>query len=151
VRSLVLCAGGPQANVEASLGRAAAVRESGMAGVLTSTLTRWFTPQALVALDDPGVAYVRERLLTDDAETFAAYWEAMARHDVIDQLAEISVPVTVVAGSADRATSVETLQRIADAVPGAVLRVVDGGSHLYPLEDPQGFRQILDEHLARVG
>ncbi len=149
VRSLVLCAGASQSNPEAAKQRAELARTGGMAGVLPSTLTRWFTSEALRALHHDGVAYVRDRLLRDDAETFAAYWDAMALHHTTEELGGVAVPVTVVAAADDKSVPVAAMQRLADAVPGAVLRVI-AGPHLAPLERPEEFRAVLAEHAARL-
>jgi pimeloyl-ACP methyl ester carboxylesterase len=149
VRSLVLCAGAAQSNAAAAKQRAELARTGGMAGILPSTLERWFTSDALLALHHDGVAYVRDRLLRDDPETFAAYWEAMALHHTTAELGGVAVPVTVVAAADDRSVPVAAMQRLADAVPGAVLRVIDG-PHLVPLERPDEFRAVLAEHAARL-
>lgn len=149
VRSLVLCAGGPHSNPDAARQRAQQARTGGMAGALPSTLTRWFTTEALHALHHPGVVYVRDRLLADDAETFARYWEAMGPHRVTESLGGIAVPVTVVAAAGDRSVPVATMALLADGITGAELRVVDG-PHLLPLERPAEFRAILADHAARL-
>jgi 3-oxoadipate enol-lactonase len=149
VRSLVLCAGASQSNPEASRQRAQLTRDGGMAGILPSTLTRWFTSDALRALDHPGVAYVRDRLLRDDPETFAAYWEAMGQHHTTDRLGVVGAPVTVIAAGGDRSVPVEAMRRLADAIPGAAFQVIDG-PHLLHLERPAEFRAALDEHLKAL-
>jgi 3-oxoadipate enol-lactonase len=149
VRSLVVACSNPASDPRVMRERAAAVRAGGMAGVLDLTLDRWFTPEALAEEDHPGVDYVRRRLLADDPEVFASYWEAMAGHDVKDQLGSVKVPATFVAGARDKASSLPVLRGMADAVPGGVLRVVDG-PHMLTLERPAEFSAVLSEHLERV-
>lgn len=149
VRSLLLCAAGARSNPKAAKQRAELTRAGGMAGVLSSTLTRWFTGDALRALHHPGVVYVRDRLLRDDPETFASYWEAMGPHDSTEELARISVPVSVVAAGADRSVPVENMQLLADAIPGATFTVIDG-PHLLHLERPDEFRDAIAALAARL-
>jgi pimeloyl-ACP methyl ester carboxylesterase len=149
VASLVVACSTSASNPQAMTERAVATRRNGMAGILDTTLERWFTPQALAAPGHPGVGYARRRLLADDREVVAGYWEAMAEHDVAAQLGSITVPATFIAGASDRASSVEALDRMARAVPGAVLEVVDG-PHMLPLERPREFRAALDRHLRRA-
>jgi pimeloyl-ACP methyl ester carboxylesterase len=149
VASLVVACSTSASSPQVMLGRAAATRSGGMGGVLPETLERWFTPEALRAGDHPGVAYARRTLLQDDPEVVAQYWEAMAVHDVTALLPAIGVPATFVAGAADRASSAGTLRQMADAVPGAVLEVIDG-PHMLPLERPAEFRAALGRHLARA-
>jgi 3-oxoadipate enol-lactonase len=149
VRSLVLACGGPATDPATSRQRAADTRAGGMAGVLETTLTRWFTPAALARPDHPGVDYARRRLLADDPAVFAAYWEAMAEHDLRDRLAELRVPTTAVAAEGDRATPVAAMRAIAEAVPDARFELIDG-PHIVPLENRAGFLAVLDRHRARV-
>lgn len=149
VSSLVIACAGPASHPDVMRERAEATREGGMEGVLGSTLERWFTPEALAAAGHAGVAYARRRLLDDDPETFARYWEAMAAHDVKDALGSIDVPVTVIAGAQDRASSVETLTQMATSMPNAVLEVLEG-PHMLPLEQPSTFSAALARHQERM-
>jgi pimeloyl-ACP methyl ester carboxylesterase len=149
VRSIVVACGGPATSPETSLRRARDSRALGMAGMLDSTLERWFTPEALADPAHPGVGYARQRLLSDDAGVFADYWQAMADHDVRDQLARIGVPTTVIAADGDRSVPVDAMRAIADAVPGATFEVIDG-PHILPLENRDGFLAALGRHLDRV-
>lgn len=148
VASLVVACSTSAGNPQVMRERAAATRRDGMAGVLGTTLERWFTPQALAEPDHRGVGYARRRLLEDDPGVVAAYWEAMAGHDVASQLGSLRVPTTFIAGARDRASSLETLKEMAAAVPGATLEVIDG-PHMLPLERPREFRAALDRHLGR--
>jgi 3-oxoadipate enol-lactonase len=149
VRSLVLACGSARAHAEASRQRATAARTGGMEAVLPSTLERWLTPAALATDGHPGVSYVRNRLLRDDPEVFAQYWEAMAQHDMLDALSQIRVPTTVIAADGDRAVSVPDMAEIARRIPGAQLEVLPG-PHILPLENGAGFRDAVGHHLERV-
>ncbi len=149
VRSIVLACGGMATSPETSRQRARDTREGGMAGVLDQTLDRWFTPAALADEDHPGVGYARRRLLADDPEVFAAYWEAMAEHDLRDRIAGVRVPTTVVAAAGDKSVPVEAMRAIAELVDGARFEVIDG-PHIVPLENADGFRAVLAGHLGRV-
>jgi 3-oxoadipate enol-lactonase len=149
VASLVVACSNSASNPRVMHERAAMTRENGMAGVLDTTLDRWFTPEALSAAGHPGVEYARRRLLQDDPEMVAQYWEAMAGHDVAARLGSVKVPATFVAGAVDKASSLEVLEGMAKAVPGAELKVVDG-PHMLTLERPREFSEVLREHLDRV-
>jgi pimeloyl-ACP methyl ester carboxylesterase len=149
VASLVVACSNAVSHPATMAGRAAATRAGGMAGILDTTLERWFTPQALATPDHPGVTYVRQRLLDDDPEVFAQYWEAMAEHNLAAQLSSIKVPATFIAGQADRASSAETLQQMADAAPRGTFELIDG-PHMLPLERAAEFRGALDRHAGRL-
>jgi pimeloyl-ACP methyl ester carboxylesterase len=149
VRSVVFACGSAAAGAEACLQRAEQTRDSGMEGVLVSTLERWFSPQALATEGHPGVAYARRRLLADDPATFAGYWEAMAEHDLTSSMETVRVPVTVIAATADAAVPVSVMADLADRIPGARLETIDG-PHMVPLEDAAGFAALVTRHLERV-
>jgi 3-oxoadipate enol-lactonase len=149
VASLVVACSNATSHPATMAERAAATRAGGMTGVLDTTLERWFTPEALATPGHPGVEYARRRLLDDDPEVFAQYWEAMADHNVAPQLPSITVPATFIAGETDKASSAETLQQMAAAVPHGTFEVIDG-PHMLPLERPGEFRAALDRHAARL-
>ena len=149
VRSVIVACGGPETSREVSLQRARDTRAGGMASVLESTLDRWFTPAALADANHHGVEYARRRLLADDAEIFARYWEAMAEHDLTERLAEIAVPATVIAGSNDRAVNLAVMKDMAERIPNAKLEIVDG-PHMLPLENREGFNLAVRRHLEWV-
>lgn len=152
VRSVVVACGGAGGGGRSGVmrERADATRAGGMQGVLATTLERWFTAEALATPGHPGVAYARQRLLDDDPEVFASYWEAMGAFGVGGELGSIKVPVTVIAGAQDRAASVESLRATAEAISGAVFEVLEG-PHMLPLEQPDSFRAAITRHLDRLG
>jgi 3-oxoadipate enol-lactonase len=150
VRSLVLAAGGPGGGGGSAVSeRAQQTREVGMAGMLASTLERWFTADALATPGHPGVSYATNRLLADDPEVFASYWDAMAEHDLVSRVGNLTVPVTVIAGSVDKSGPVPRMQQFAALMPGAEFEVVEG-PHMIPLENPEGFAAVVTRHLERV-
>jgi len=126
--------------------RADAVDADGMAGVLESTLERWFTPAALADPHHPGVGYARQRLLADHADSFAASWRALAGNDVVHRLDRIRVPTTVVHAVEDASGPLASRQAIADGIPGARLVTVPG-PHMVQLETPDAFDAAVVDHL----
>ncbi|MGH3629507.1 MAG: alpha/beta fold hydrolase, partial [Sciscionella sp.] len=150
VRSLVIACGGIASDPERSHQRAKDTRDTGMRGVLDSTLQRWFTAEALANEDHPGVAYTRHRLLTDDPEVFAAYWDAMAAHDLRESIRDVKVATTVLAAAGDQAVSVAVIRGVADLIDGAAFEVIEG-PHILPLENRAGFMDAIQRHLGRVG
>ncbi len=69
----------------------------------------------------------------------------MARrgHDVFDRLPRITCPTLVASGRYDGIAPPENGAAIADRIPGAVLRLYEGG-HAFFAQDPAAFRDILD-------
>lgn len=146
VRDLVLIAttrafdAGAAAGVRA---RAAAVRSpGGLAAMADDLMARWF---GTTDDDSPWVAKARGQLLAADLETHASVLEAMP---AVGQfcLDDLDAPVLVLAGRSDQSTPLPVVQGLADAVPGAVLRLVEGG-HLAPFTHPDDLAQIIREFL----
>ncbi len=62
--------------------------------------------------------------------------------------ARIAVPTLLIAGERDQAAPLKTMQRMADAIPGARLHVIPGAGHMPHLERPAEFRAALLPFLA---
>ncbi|MBO0690870.1 MAG: alpha/beta fold hydrolase [Candidatus Dormibacteraeota bacterium] len=148
VRSLVVACAPPAADPAVMQERAAAVRAGGMASQIPVTLERWFTEAAL-ADGHPAVARARERLEADDPEAFAQGWLAIAGHDVRSQLASLDLPVTLIAGSEDKAAAPAALEAFQQGLPNSRLVVLDGPHILY-MERPAEFSAAVQDHLHWV-
>lgn len=57
--------------------------------------------------------------------------------------AKVTVPTLVVVGSDDRLTPPDMHRAIADAIPGAVLRIIPDAGHLSNIEQPEAFNEIV--------
>lgn len=151
VHSLLLACTGGSADPGVALGRAEAAEAGGMTAVLAETLQRWFTAAALAARPEhPGVGYARATLLALDPASWAAGWRAIAGHDVLARLGAVTAPTTCVAARNDLSAPVERVQRLAQAIPGARLEILDG-PHMIALENPAAFSAALAAHLERHG
>ena len=151
VRSLVLADTNstlpPEAR-RAMIERGESAKRGGMASVIESTLTRWFTP-AFMGSDV--VARCRERLLADDVQGWAAAWHAISELDTEPRLGEIRVPTLVMTGEVDVSAPVARARAMAERIPGAVLHVVAGAPHMAPLERPDLFNPPVLDFLRKVG
>ena len=72
-----------------------------------------------------------------------AQLDARSRHDVLDRLPRIGCPTLVASGRYDGIAPVENGEAIAARVPGAELRVYEGG-HMFFVQDPAAMPEILD-------
>jgi pimeloyl-ACP methyl ester carboxylesterase len=61
-------------------------------------------------------------------------WEAMQAFDSYDRLPTLRVPTLVIHGTDDQAVSVENARLLAERIPGAELRLLEGAGHLYHSE-----------------
>lgn len=95
---------------------------------------------------------VKAMIRRQSGEAIAAASLGMAeRPDSRPILPEITVPTTVMVGSADTLTPPAMSETMAAAIPGAELVVLDGGGHLSNLEQPQRFTDSLRGLLGRAG
>ncbi len=74
---------------------------------------------------------------------------ALADYDVSNALERIGVPTLIVAGSRDRLTPPRFSEQLAERIPGAELRVVDGGGHMLMLDRADELARLLVD-FARV-
>jgi 3-oxoadipate enol-lactonase len=128
--------------------RGEAAKRAGMASVIESTLSRWFTPGFM---GSEVVARSRERLLADDVQGWAATWHAISELDTEPRLKEIRVPTLVIIGEVDLSVPVSRARAMADQIPGAALHVLAGAPHMAPLERPDLFNPPILEFLRQVG
>lgn len=92
--------------------------------------------------------------LRDDALAFFApettrrnrrlHYQASRAHDAWDLLPRITAPTLVLHGSRDELTPAANGERLAQLIPGAVLRILDGARHGYFLERPDATDPVLD-------
>ena len=80
---------------------------------------------------------------------FLSMLAAASEHSAVDLLPSVEVPVLVVAGERDGFTPPDLSRRMAEAIPGAELLVVERGSHTAPLERPDLVGASVTDFLAR--
>lgn len=118
-----------------------ALRE-GFASLAGFQLDRWFSPSFRAAQPAAG-----RRLLdvfsANDPESYAATCRALGRFDGRAGAARIVASATVLVGEHDPATPVDDARDLAGRIPGARLRVLEGASHLSPVERPDAFAEEL--------
>ena len=125
------------------LERAAAIRTAGMASMTGAIMARWFPP-AVIAANPPWLDTCRTTFESLDPQGYAGCCAAIAGLAVKHNLANITTPTLVVAGSLDQATPPATgAEPIAAAIPGARLVSLPTG-HISPLERADA----LAAHLA---
>ncbi len=126
--------------------RARAARESGMDSLADAAVARWLTHAGRAA--NPALsAWLHEMVAGQDAEGYASCCTAIETMTIADALGSITTPTLVIAGAADQATPPEHGRRIATAIPGARLEIVDGAAHLGNVERPAEFTALILGHL----
>lgn len=138
----------PASARQAILKRGADAEANGMASVMEATLERWFTAPFLSSDE---VARVRARLLADSPANWAAAWEAIAEHDALARLNDLAMPVLVLAGERDAATSLDAKRALAAAIPGSRLTVLPNAPHMMHIECPGPFGDAVLDFLLSTG
>jgi pimeloyl-ACP methyl ester carboxylesterase len=110
---------------------------------------------AASSFDDPELAGVldewRERMLANDPRGLIRFGKAIwSRDDVLDRLRELDLPTLVVVGDQDAALAPEISRRLADAIAGARLEIIERAGHLCTVERPERVSEVLAEFLGSV-
>jgi 3-oxoadipate enol-lactonase len=80
---------------------------------------------------------------SDRASGAQAQLAARSTHDVWDRLGAITAPTLVAAGRFDGVAPVENAEAIASRIPGAELRIYEGG-HVFFVQDPKALPEIIE-------
>jgi pimeloyl-ACP methyl ester carboxylesterase len=150
VSALVASACGSTLSEEARAavrGRGVAARQGGMQAVVESTLERWFTPEFRARGGD---AAARERLLRDDADSWAQTWDAIAGLNTGPRLGELTMPTLCLAAEKDASVSAAAMETMAKAIPAATFEVLRGLPHMLFIEDPRGVAAAMDGFLQNI-
>jgi pimeloyl-ACP methyl ester carboxylesterase len=81
------------------------------------------------------------------AECFGRQADALLTHDALDRLGEITAPTLVLVGDQDLLTPPWSAREVALAIPGAGLRILEGGGHCFFWEIPDAFNQAVVDFL----
>lgn len=122
--------------------RIAAIRQSGMAGVVDFSLERWFTPE-FRATEPAVLELARSMILGTNPEGYIACAEALKFLDYKRQLGKIRSPTLFVAGAQDMAAPAAVMREMASLVAGAEFAEVQPGAHICSLENPKEFNRIV--------
>jgi 3-oxoadipate enol-lactonase len=150
VRSPILIGTAARSPRDALAARAKAAEKDGMASQVAPSLMRWFLPETIAENRWP-VRYARSLVLRARVEEWAAAWRAMAGLDVLDRLPGLAMPALVLAGAQDKSAPAElAMQPIAAALPSAEYRLMDPGSHLMAIEQPDAVAATILAFRTRI-
>ena len=122
--------------------RARQALAEGLASLASFQTKRWFSPDFAAAHPDVLDAAL-DTFLANDVPTYAEVCRMLGRFDLTAALPRLGMPTRIVVGSADYATPPSMAAAMRDAIPGAVMEVLDGAAHLTPLERPADVARTL--------
>ncbi len=131
------------------LDRAQRVEATGTQQLIEETTKRWFTP-AFAAANPGVVATIMEGLAAADDHSYAQLCRCLAVHDVRADLADIVVPLLVIAGERDSSTPMPNQELVAETVPGAQLEIVPDAAHQVTVAAPETVARLLRGFIERV-
>jgi pimeloyl-ACP methyl ester carboxylesterase len=140
IAGLILCdtKAGPD-DEEAKKGRAANIeraRKEGPGAVFDAMAAKVLASQS-------HAPKLRAIAASQETEAVVAALEAMRdRPDATPGLSAIEVPTRIVVGSDDRVTPLAEAEKMARAIKGSVLHVVEGAGHFSNIEQPEAFRRV---------
>jgi non-heme chloroperoxidase len=82
-----------------------------------------------------------------DPSVRSGFFASMNEMNLLESIAAIKLPTTVVIGSRDRLTAPARANLMVNTIPGARLVTVEGRGHMLPLEDPDA---VTDEIVRAV-
>jgi len=155
VRALVLC--NTRAGADTEEGRAARraqagrVEQEGVASLANEMLPKLLSERTRAERPDV-VEKVRSMIEATPAQTIVHALDGLAdRLDSTELLPTIDVPTLVIGGSEDRITPPSELEFLANAIPDARLKMIEGAGHLTNLEAPAEFNLALVHFLEALG
>ena len=144
-RLVLLCTSPRMGPAETWRERSATVREHGTQAIVDATMERWLTEDYRATHD---ISPLVEMFNGIDDEGYANCCAIIERMDQTAGLAQIGAPTLVIGGAQDPSTPpAEHAARIAAAIPGARLEVLDPGAHLINVERPDEVTALIAGHL----
>lgn len=138
----VLCSGPKVGTPDGWHERAELVRRAGTPVLVEGAAQRWFAP-GFPEREARTATALLTTLQHADAESYAGVCEALAQVDLRPHLGDVAVPVLVLGGRHDEVVDPESQERLARAIPGARLVIVEGAAHLAPAEEPLEVAEVL--------
>lgn len=97
-------------------------------------------------LVDRGMSVIKQN---EPRALYHALRAVFTRPSIADRIQSITAPTLVLCGEEDNATVPSRSRRIADRIPGAVLRMIPQAGHISALEQPRLVEQHLLDFFAR--
>lgn len=99
--------------------------------------------------DPAGLATAERTMAGVPPETYRKAVAMLTTFDRRASLPAIAIPVLVLAGSDDKTAPAATMERMAQKIPGAEYRCLNGCGHLGPMDCPEAFNAALLEFFER--
>lgn len=129
--------------------RAKAVRDGGMAPLVSATIERWFTKRFQEA-NPKRIAEVAAMISGTSAIGYARCCEVLAATDMLPSLNALALPTRIICGDKDPSTTIARGEELAKAIPDASMATLDA-AHISAIEAADAFAASVKEFCSGLG
>ncbi|WP_404798869.1 alpha/beta fold hydrolase [Acinetobacter thermotolerans] len=129
------------------LSRATTVEADGLANIVSTTHTRWFSDK-FDYIHDAIAQKTIQSLSVTEPKGYAASCRALAAADLREEISNIQVPCLALCGGLDPVTTVADGKLMQERIPQCEIAIVEA-SHLSNIEQPVQFNQVLSAFIAK--
>ena len=129
--------------------RFAVARVQGMAGLVESTVARWFQPDFFSRKPEV-VEKIKGIIAGTSVEGYFECANALQQYDFRADYPALSVPVLYVVGAQDGDVP-SVMRAMHMATPGSYYSEIDHCGHLPNIEQPEILHQVMDNFIRQVG
>ena len=152
-RTAALIAMGPATGVAperraATLARAEATAQSGMAAVVDESFANSYPP--IVRHDAARFREFRARWIANDPHSYACIYRMLVDTDLAPSYGQIACPTLLLAGIHDKLRPPALVEPIAQAIPGAQFQALDSG-HFMAVQTPTLVAEAINGFLMPLG
>lgn len=117
----------------------------------TEAATVFFAPQTLSERTDVVQEYAAVSMKHPaDTEILQRQMSAVQTHDAFERLDRIKAPTLVLTGADDVLIPPENSKILAERIPGAECRIIDGGGHQILIEQPEKCNRAIIDFLKKA-
>ena len=118
--------------------------------IVDGSMQRWLSPNALANKPEL-VARLGNMVASTPSAGFVGWCQAIMSFDVTNRLKEIKLPVRIIAGAIDPATTPAMMQVMHKEIPGSEYAEVPGTAHMLHVEEPALFHAEVLPFMAKHG
>ena len=132
-------------------GRIATAKKDGMSkAIVDGSMQRWLAPEKLA--NNPKLVERLGKMVAGTPPTgFIGWCQAIVQFNITSRLKEIRLPVRIIAGGIDPATTPAMMQVMHREIKGSQYAEVPGTAHMLHVEEPAKFHAEVLPFLAKHG
>jgi 3-oxoadipate enol-lactonase len=113
-------------------------------------IANWGTKKILRLASDEAKDHVREMIQRVDKTDYRLAIISTAGFNIADDLKKIQSPILLIQGEKDETVPMWHAEQLKNWLPNAKFVVMEGASHMTPVDNPEEFNQLVLEFLAEI-